>query len=547
MTTTSPSGRHLGHYKAIIQDPVLLQCLHDFLNIAIERGIAIPRWSQATNILIEKDPGNPKIHRLRIIHLFEADFNFFLKLQWGHRLVRHAEKLNLLNEGQHGSRPGRTAMDPIMLIQLTTDLCRVLKTNLARFDNDASACYDRIIVALGMLAARQLGMPDNAIRTHAEALQFMKYTVKTIHGISDDTYQGTPFEPLFGIGQGSGASPAVWLTLVVILLNTPDRIVPERTHFSTPQASIQSSRLVNAFVDDTSLGFTDTNSTNEDMIQRLQAISQTWEHLLHLSGGALNLKKCSWYILYWDWQKGRPVLRAPQPTDPIVTLKQGSKPQPHTEVERMDLSKAPRILGVHLSPLGDFSQQIKVCKHKADAFAAKLLSPTITASDARIFHRSIYIPSMRYPLTALAVDEEALSSIQSKIIPTILQKLHINKNLPTSIRHGPITMGGMELYDVRTEAFFEAIKYMRDAVYQKSEAGKLILINVQHSQLEAGIIQPILEQPNIHLPYLTPTWITSMHQCLHRHNLPITMTETYDIKPTGKDDLVIMTAEHLQR
>jgi hypothetical protein len=44
-------------------------------------------------------------------------------------------------------------MDPIMLTQLTTDLCHVLKINLARFDNDATACYDRIIVALGMMAA----------------------------------------------------------------------------------------------------------------------------------------------------------------------------------------------------------------------------------------------------------------------------------------------------------------------------------------------------------------------------------------------------------
>ncbi|KAI2509666.1 hypothetical protein MHU86_4786 [Fragilaria crotonensis] len=95
-------------------------------------------------------------------------------------------------------------MDPIMLIQLTTDLSRLLKVNLARFDNDASACYDRIIVALGMLAARRLGMPDNAIKTHADALRFMQYTVKTIHGISEDSYEGTPFEPLFGTGQGSG-------------------------------------------------------------------------------------------------------------------------------------------------------------------------------------------------------------------------------------------------------------------------------------------------------------------------------------------------------
>ncbi len=225
-TSTSPSGRHLGHCKAVVLNPTLLQCFVQFMNIVVHRGIAIPRWCHATNVMIEKDAGQPKIHCLRIIHLFEADYNFFLKLQWGHRLVREAVSLDLLHDSQHGSIPWRTAMDPIMLTQLTSDLCRILKHDLARFDNDASACYDRIIVALGMLAARRCGMPRNAIRLHAEALQFMKYTVKTMHGISDKNYHRTAFAPLFGTGQGSGASPAVWLTLVVLLLHSFDRLIP---------------------------------------------------------------------------------------------------------------------------------------------------------------------------------------------------------------------------------------------------------------------------------------------------------------------------------
>jgi len=98
---------------------------------------------------------------------------------WGSRLVQRALHMNLLNPGQHGSVPGRTTMDPIMLNHLTTDLCRVLKINYVRFDNDASACFDRIIVALGMLAARRCGMPKNAVRSHAKSLELMRYTVKT--------------------------------------------------------------------------------------------------------------------------------------------------------------------------------------------------------------------------------------------------------------------------------------------------------------------------------------------------------------------------------
>ena len=174
-TTTSPSGRHLGHYRAIIQDEALLRCITSFLNLILKYGLSIPRWSNATNVLIEKDPGQPKINRLRIIHLFEADYNFVLILMWGSRLVHRADKLNLLHDSQFGSVPRRTTMDPIMMTQLTNDLCRILKHNLVRVNNDASACYDRIIVGLGMLAARRCGMPASAIQTHALALELMKH------------------------------------------------------------------------------------------------------------------------------------------------------------------------------------------------------------------------------------------------------------------------------------------------------------------------------------------------------------------------------------
>ena len=99
-------------------------------------------------------------------------------------------------------------MNPIMLTQLTSDLCRLMKHNLFRFGDDALVCYDRIIVALEMLAARRFGMPENSI--NANSLQFMRYAVKIIYNISEDDHIGTPFEPLFGTtSQGSGASPVI--------------------------------------------------------------------------------------------------------------------------------------------------------------------------------------------------------------------------------------------------------------------------------------------------------------------------------------------------
>jgi hypothetical protein len=153
-----------------------------------------------------------------------------------------SDRNNLLHDGQqHGSVPGRNTFNPIMLMQLTTDLCRILKHDFARFDNDASACYNRIIIALGMLAARKCRMPAHAIRTHSDALEFMRYKVKTIFGISSENCHGTPFEPFFGSGQGSGASSAVWLTLVVILLQALDHLIPDRLFFTSIQGDLEHS------------------------------------------------------------------------------------------------------------------------------------------------------------------------------------------------------------------------------------------------------------------------------------------------------------------
>ena len=166
-------------------------------------------------------------------------------------------------------------------------------------------------------------------------------------------------------------------------------------------------------------------------------------------------------------------------------------------------------------------------KKKADTFTSRLLSPRLNAHDIRTFHRSIYTPSMRYGLAAIAVDEEVLASVQTRVLKSMLQKMHIQSTILTSIRHGPLELGGLALYDLRAEAGIEAINFFRNAVYSNTECGKLLRINLQYSQLESGIGDALLKHPKIHVSYLTPTWITSLRQFLYCHNMSITVSEHY--------------------
>ena len=205
------------------------------------------------------------------------------------------------------------------------------------------------------------------------------------------------------------------------------------------------------------------------------------------------------------------------------------------------------MLGVYMNPLGDFGVHLKQLRKKANSFALRLMSPKLTAEDVRIFHRAIYVPSMRYGLAAVAIDEEELGSVQSRILQSILKKLNVQSTPPTSIRHGPCKYGGLELYDFRTEAGIEALKFFRDAIYANSETGKLLRLMMQYSQLEAGIGPLLLEQPDMHLSYLTPTWILSLRQYLLCHNMTVTVSDSYTIPLQGPNDEYIMQPQHLQR
>ena len=206
------------------------------------------------------------------------------------------------------------------------------------------------------------------------------------------------------------------------------------------------------------------------------------------------------------------------------------------------------MLGVMLNPTGDFSAQLRALKKKVDNFASRILSPRLNSKDIRTFHRSIYMSSMRYVLAALAVDEEELSSVQSRVLRSLLQQMGIQSTIPTSIRHGPLEMGGLDLYDLRTEVGIEAVKFFRNAIYSDSENGNMLRLNLQYSQLESGVGELLLENPNLHLPYLAPTWILSLRHFLFCHNMTITITDAYSIpRLKSSTDEYIMQSTHLSR
>ena len=113
-TESSPSGRHIGHYKPMLGDDNLVNLIVAMINIGFSSGVVLERWEHKISVMLEKDKGSPKLHRLRIIQLFEADYNFLLALVFGHRLMRFAQKHCDFNESQYRSMNGKQAQSAIL-------------------------------------------------------------------------------------------------------------------------------------------------------------------------------------------------------------------------------------------------------------------------------------------------------------------------------------------------------------------------------------------------------------------------------------------------
>ncbi len=68
-TSSSYSGRHMGHYKAVSDNPELAALHVGSINLVGRSGFPLDRWRKGVTCLLEKERGNCYIEKLRAICL----------------------------------------------------------------------------------------------------------------------------------------------------------------------------------------------------------------------------------------------------------------------------------------------------------------------------------------------------------------------------------------------------------------------------------------------------------------------------------------------
>jgi hypothetical protein len=90
------------------------------------------------------------------------------------------------------------------------------------------------------------------VAMHADLLLKAAHALKTAAGISEETYSATDEHPLHGEGQGTKWAVKAW----VIISTLSMALMPKKSagiQFQDPQRTLLTKRIMEGFVDDTTL------------------------------------------------------------------------------------------------------------------------------------------------------------------------------------------------------------------------------------------------------------------------------------------------------
>jgi hypothetical protein len=177
-TTTSPSGMHLGHHKALVQPHDLdlasdqgeaienkqLALLHgqvDLMNYALTHGYSFDWWIVIVKVMLGKEPNNPRIHCLHVINLYEAKFDLLLGVKW-RNIIHHSLKNEAINPSQYGGLPGRDSLVPVFIEEMQNKIAPSSCKPYIKQDFNATSYHSALFHAS---SKPNLGFPMTATPT----------------------------------------------------------------------------------------------------------------------------------------------------------------------------------------------------------------------------------------------------------------------------------------------------------------------------------------------------------------------------------------------
>jgi hypothetical protein len=449
-TTTSPSGKHLGIYRTLTRAynnyyantttndregetnndskkyqqtaEIALTIQHQLINLAIKHTYTYRRWGNIHNFFIEKQPGNPLLNKLRVIHIYEADWNLLLKYFIAYKVHGAACQAGTVQPEQTGGRPGKCSAHTAALTTITTETICLQKLTGATIYNDAKACFDRIVENISNVTLLSEGLHPKIATLHAQTLSTANYIIKTKHGLHDIPNGHMRPEPFLGTGQGAADSMPRWSILSDLLI----RLYNSKAISNPIICPISKKKLlekIRAFVDD-------TNSLSlckgpEELEQILTANATIWESLLHLIGGKLELSKCKFTAYKWESDLEGTMQLIKEKTIGELTIVD-SEAKTYNKIEEIAASESYKLLGIPMATTQAHVEQDKMIQLKCANMTKLLTTTNLPPSETWYSYKAIILPTIKYGMAAMVIPEKILAINQKQLIHTLVPRLGLN-------------------------------------------------------------------------------------------------------------------------
>jgi hypothetical protein len=198
------------------------------------------------------------LNNLRVIHLYEADYNLVNKLVWQRGVVWQAHLKGTLNTAESVSRPYHTCIEVVTSKSKKYVYSQLTCTNMTTLDNDAKPCYDRIVASLALIISHHFGVPEETYQTVGETLRTMKFRLRTDMGVSAKYYSHTDASYSDSWGrQGWYSKPSLLATSELRALFDCYQKKAQGMTMTDPTSTINLRQWLEAIVDETSV-FTKT-------------------------------------------------------------------------------------------------------------------------------------------------------------------------------------------------------------------------------------------------------------------------------------------------
>ena len=498
-TSSSFSGLHYGHYKALFQHTELSEVEATWIHAPFKWGFSSKRSRVGIDVMIEKKPGVRNVDKLRAILLFEADFNSTAKIL-ARQLMYNAEKW--LAPEQYGSRSRHSAICQALNKRLTLDYIRVNHLPSVWILTDAKSNYDRIVHTPASLALQRMGLSKEACKCMFQTVGRMRHVIRTSLGDSHGGYTSGDM-PFQGVGQGNGMGPAIWAILSSVLF---DAMRSSGFGYSvTAPISGKSTHLIGgAFVDDLDLISTyDPSLFHEPDIQEAQRGLDLWEELLRATGGAIEPTKSELYYIDFSWTNGVAHLRPPDPVE--VSLSCLDHNQVRRQLNVRQPNEAIKTLGVWLAPDGSEEGSARELRSLAEVCGDQIrLLSRLNTKDVWRAIMTRFLKRIQYQLLTSTLTEEQCTTIMVPLIEAALSAVGVSRKFPRAVVYGPVDCQGLGVPNLHT---MQGLLHLECLLSSNTDVGRHMLTTALESSLvETGLPGPLFLHP--FYPYTTRTWAT---------------------------------------